>query len=284
MLREYTASGLEALQLATALLQRARLADPLVGVWEAADVQWAWRRPRPSDDVEKLFWLDDAGPAAGVLLTTPNDGSWQCDPVIVPGTGLDPATIWQRALEYAAKHSSNFAIPVSDDDAVLRQLAQQSGLTAGDSDSTAWLATMQLPQERQLHNGFVLTDRAQRANKPHPMQARAGDQVAERLAQCSLYDPALDLAVETHSGEIAGVSLYWFDPVTKVGLVEPMRVEDNFQRKGLARAMLTEGIQRLAAKGAERIKVSYQTEIAGALYQAVGFQPQSTTTWYQTPA
>jgi len=48
--------------------------------------------------------------------------------------------------------------------------------------------------------------------------------------------------------------------------------------------MLTEGIQRLAAKGAGRIKVSYQTEIAGALYQAVGFQPQSTTTWYQASA
>lgn len=282
-MQEHKATGLEALALATTLLQRARQADPLAGVWEAADVQWAWRRPRRSDDVEKLFWLDDAGPVAGVLLTTPNDGSWQCDPVIVSGKGLDPATVWQRALEHAAQHSPNFAIPVSDDDAVLRQLAQQSGLTAGDSDSTAWLATMQLPQTRAQHDGFVLTDRAT-ASGPHPMQTRAGDQVAERLAQCSLYDPELDLAVETTSGETAGYALFWFDPVTRVGLVEPVRVEDNFQRKGLARAMLSEGIQRLAARGAERIKVSYQTQVAGSLYQAVGFQPQSTTTWYQTTA
>jgi hypothetical protein len=50
--------------LATQLLQRARCADPRAGLWEAADVQWWWRTPRRSDDVEKLFWIDDEGPVA----------------------------------------------------------------------------------------------------------------------------------------------------------------------------------------------------------------------------
>ncbi len=36
---EVCASGLEYLALATQLLQRARLADPEAGVWEAADLQ-----------------------------------------------------------------------------------------------------------------------------------------------------------------------------------------------------------------------------------------------------
>jgi hypothetical protein len=44
--REVRASGLEYLTLATALLQRARLAYPEAGVWEAADLQWWWRSPR----------------------------------------------------------------------------------------------------------------------------------------------------------------------------------------------------------------------------------------------
>ncbi len=113
------------------------------------------------------------------------------------------------------------------------------------------------------------------------MRHRNGDAVEERLGQCPLYDPELDLAVEVVDGRIAGYSLYWLDPVTKVGLVEPVRVEDEYQRRGLGRAMLTAGVDRLAVKGAERVKISYRTEAAAALYQDVGFQPTSTATWYR---
>ncbi|MGD9710566.1 MAG: hypothetical protein AB7V46_00660, partial [Thermomicrobiales bacterium] len=83
-LREVSASGFESLMLATQLLQRARLADPVAGLWEAADVQWCWRTPRRSDDAEKLFWIDDDGPVAGILLTSWTDDVWQCDPLMVP--------------------------------------------------------------------------------------------------------------------------------------------------------------------------------------------------------
>ena len=45
--------------------------------------------------------------------------------------------------------------------------------------------------------------------------------------------------------------------------------------------MLTAGINRLAMKGAQRVKISYGTEAAAALYQEVGFRPTSTDTWYE---
>jgi GNAT superfamily N-acetyltransferase len=130
-------------------------------------------------------------------------------------------------------------------------------------------------------DGFVLIDRTQRPDVPHPMRHRNGDGVAQRLDQCPLYDPALDLAVETTDGRVAGYSLYWFDPTTEVGLVEPVRVEDEFQRKGLGRAMLSAGIDRLVARGAQRVKISYESDAAGALYQGVGFRRTSTATWYR---
>jgi hypothetical protein len=106
--REVRATGLEALMLATELLQRARRADPRAGLWEAADVQWWWRKPRPSDDIDKLFWMDDEGPVAGVLLTSETDDPWQCDPVIVPrASGPEPSVVWRRAVEHAEKHSAS---------------------------------------------------------------------------------------------------------------------------------------------------------------------------------
>lgn len=129
--REVRAAGREGLALATQLLQRARRADPQVGLWEAADVQWWWGRPRPSDEVRKLFWVDDEGHVAGVLLTSWAD-AWQCDPFV--------------------------------------ELAQRSGFIAGDRDGTAWMDAPDLPAVPALPEGFVVTDRTERRNAPHPMQ------------------------------------------------------------------------------------------------------------------
>lgn len=283
MVREFRAAGIEALGLATALLQRARRADPLAGVWEAAEAQWAWRRPMRSDEVEKLFWLDEQGPVAGVLLTGRSDELWQCDPVVVPGApGPEAEVVWERAMEHAARYApKGFDVPVDDGDGVFRGLAQRSGLVAGRQDSTAWMDAADRPVVTAPGEGFVIVDRSQRPETPHPMRERNGDGVAQRLAQCSLYDPALDLAVETDDGQMAGYSLYWFDPTTGVGLVEPVRVEEAFQRRGLARAMLTAGIDRLVRRGATRLKIAYESDAAGALYQSLGFRPMSTATWYR---
>ena len=103
------------------------------------------------------------------------------------------------------------------------------------------------------------------------MIARNGELVERGLRQCSLYDPALDLAVEDADGTVAGYALFWFDPVTLVGLLEPMRVEDDYQRRGLARMLLTHGLDRLARKGARRLKVGFRPTPARNLYLGAGF-------------
>ncbi|CAM3273035.1 N-acetyltransferase [Occultella aeris] len=112
--------------------------------------------------------------------------------------------------------------------------------------------------------GFTLVDRTQRPDTAHPVRRRSGEDIARCLEQCSLYDQALDLAIENAEGRTAGYALFWFDADTKVGLVEPVQVEDGYQRRGLARAMLCAGIDRLTARGAERVKVSSETHAAGA--------------------
>jgi predicted N-acetyltransferase YhbS len=283
--RETTATGREALDLTTLLLQRARRADPVAGVWEAADVQWWSRRPMPSEAAAKPFWLDDEGPVAGVVLTAWGDEGWQVDPVLVPGAEVDLGTVWARALEAARRHSPGaFEVPVDDADTAAVALAEDAGLVPGERDATGWLDVADRLPVVPLPDGFRLVDRAGRDDVPHPMRHRNGDDVAARLAGLSLYDPAFDLAVETDDGRVAGYTLFWPDPTTGVGLVEPVRVEDEFARRGLARAMLTAGIDRLTARGMRRVKVSYGSKAAGALYRGVGFVPTSTSTWWACPA
>ena len=280
-IHEVRASGLEYLTLVTQLLQRARLADAEAGLWEAADLHWWWRTPRPSDAIEQIFWIDDEGPVAGVVLTDWSR-AWGCDPIVVPGVStVTLPTVWARALEAIdALALEAFEVLARDDDLELLERLAVAGFAADNRSGIAWMNARDRPEVAALPEGFVLVDRAQESNTSHPMRRRSGEQVEARLRQCTLYDPALDLAVAAADGQVAGYALFWFDPVTEVGMVEPMRVEDAYQRHGLARALLATGLDRLAQRGAHRLKVGYATDVARGLYVGAGFQVISTSRSY----
>ena len=100
-----------------------------------------------------------------------------------------------------------------------------------------------------------------------------------RLRQTSLYRPDLDLVVYDRDGDVAAYGLFWYDPVTGTGLVEPMRTEDAHQRRGLARHVLTTGVDLLARAGARRIKICFEPDNLASrdLYLSVGFRPHRQT-------
>ena len=264
--------GLGRLNATTTVLQRARLADPLGGMWEAADVQWWWRRPRATDELALPVWFDEVGPVAAAGLTAWDD-TWQADVFAVPSI-VDEEDVWAATLEATGDRSGPLQVLVCDN-APLAGLAIESGFAMTDELSgTAWMDADERAPVAQV-DGFAVVDRVTRADRPHPMIARNGELVEPRLRQCSLYDPTLDLAVEDADGRLAGYALFWFDHTTLVGLVEPMRVEDEYQRRGLARMLLTNGLDRLARKGACRLKVGFETDAARRLYLGAGFAQTS---------
>jgi predicted N-acetyltransferase YhbS len=267
-------SGLERLHATTLVLQRARRADPFSGMWEAADVQWWWRRPRATDELGLPVWFDDAGPIAAAGLTDWDD-RWQVDVFTVPAT-VDERDVWTATLDAADDRARvPLELLVRGGDARLIELAVQSGFGMTDELSgTTWMDAEQRPPVESV-DGFTVVDRVMRADRPHPMIPRNGARVASRLRECSLYDPSLDLSVEAGDGTPAGYALFWFDPTTMVGLLEPMRVEDAYQRRGLARMLLTHGLDRLARKGAQRLKVGFTTDAARNLYTGAGFVQMS---------
>ncbi len=274
--------GLERLHATTTVLQRARLADPLLGMWEAADAQWWWRLPRATDELALPVWFDDVGPVAAAGVTA-WDETWQVDVFAVPST-VDEKEVWAATLEAAAGHQVALEMLVREDDVSLVSLGTGSGFSMTDDRSgTTWMDADQRAPMTEV-DGFRVVDRASRADRPHPMAARNGELVESRLRQCSLYDPTLDLAVESAEGEVAGYALFWFDDTTRVGLLEPMRVEDEFQRRGLARMLATHGLERLAREGARRMKVGFESEAARDLYLGAGFVQTSVDRLLTRPA
>jgi GNAT superfamily N-acetyltransferase len=108
------------------------------------------------------------------------------------------------------------------------------------------------------------------------MIKRNGAEVEARLAQCSLYDPDLDLAVRGPAGDVAGYALFWPDRRTGVGLIEPMRVEDEHAGRGVAGALFRAGLDLLAGRGCTRLKVmhSVANPAATRLYHGAGFRTE----------
>jgi GNAT superfamily N-acetyltransferase len=185
---------------------------------------------------------------------------------------MSEANVWAETMDAAAEQwGGALELLVHEVDTPLVDLAQQSGFVVTDDLSgTSWMDADRHPPITCV-DGFKVVDRTVRGDAPHPMIPRNGELVEERLRQCSLYDPQLDLAVVDTDGQVAGYALFWFDRSTLVGLLEPMRVEDNFQRRGLARMLLTNGLDRLVRKGAVRLKVGFQTDAARNLYLNSGF-------------
>ena len=287
-LHEFRAAGRDYLELITALLQRARHSSPLGGLWEAADLQWWWRRDQHADPARQVFWFEGETPVAAVVLT-----DWGnrigCDLISAEhDLARVMETVWPVALGLiAAVDGRPVEIIVGDDDPILLEAVTAAGfLPTGGVGVATWMDAAVARDVPALPAGFRLSTRSDARDQVHHLAARNGPAVAARLAECSLYHSDLDLAVLAPDAELAAYGLFWADPTTGVGLVEPMRTDDCYQGMGLGRVVLASGVRRLAERGCSRLKVSYivGNEASRRLYLGAGFEPHSTACTYGRPA
>jgi ribosomal protein S18 acetylase RimI-like enzyme len=94
-----------------------------------------------------------------------------------------------------------------------------------------------------------------------------------------------ELIVVAPDQRFAAFLIYWIDPVSKSGLFEPVGCHQNFQRRGLTRALMYEGMRRMVAHGMTKAIVNHQpaqqNPAAAALYRSVGFTLKYTITDYR---
>ena len=216
-MRQESLTGLERLIAVTKLLHRIRLQEPRDGVWDAADLQWWWRRPRASDEVALPVWFDDADQpvAAAVLTTWPH--AWQLDIIRLPGGPLTLEDLTELAWAYLESMEGPPVIEslVLADDVELGAWFAGRGFSVAGESWSGWQAAADRPAVEALPAGYQLVDRAVRGVEvapEHPMVGRNGPNVEARLRQTSLYDPRLDLAVLAADESVAGYALFWHDP------------------------------------------------------------------------
>jgi len=281
-LRELHPVGHDYLQVATRLLQDARRAEPNGGVWEAADLHWWWRVDQHDDPDMQSIWADGDRPVVGATFTRWKE-SLGCDLL-----GTDAAVSEHAGVlwDYVRARFTDRTVEmiVRDDDPTRIAAAERAGFeSAGPKMGTGWMDVGDRSPSPGLPAGMRIEAYT---GGPHPMVARNGEHVAQRLAECSLYRADLDLALRD-GDQLAGYAIFWADPVTRVGLLEPMRIEDAYQGRGLGKVLIAAGLDRLAAAGCTRLKVSYElsNEAAVRLYASAGYRATSTErNWVRKPA
>ncbi len=98
-----------------------------------------------------------------------------------------------------------------------------------------------------------------------------------------LYRRDLDLVAIAPDGSIASFCTIWFDDATRSAYFEPVATVPAHQRKGLSRALLTEGLKRLQRLGALRAMVGGFEDGPNALYSAVmGPEQNIYQSWVKT--
>jgi RimJ/RimL family protein N-acetyltransferase len=277
------------LETVTTLLQRRRSAHPMKGSYEAAELQWWWTIERPTDQLAQLFWFDESGvPEAAVIVADFSDGTSALyeAPTLVfilmpEATPEWVAHVVERGLAHVAGLGiESVEVEADQVDDVLREVLFARGFAVKDDGLIeCWLAADARREISPLDEDYRLFSRSETMHKPHHMVDPRRPTVEQRLLETSLYRSDLDLVVFDRDENVAGYGMFWFDPETATGVVEPMRTQDDHQQRGIARHILTSGIDRLAEAGAERISIGFEPDnpASGHLYLSVGFEAHRQT-------
>lgn len=86
-----------------------------------------------------------------------------------------------------------------------------------------------------------------------------------------LYRRDLDIVAVTPDGELAAFCTVWFDDVTRTAVFEPVGTHPGHQKRGLGKAVMTEGLRRAERLGATLATVSSYGVAAHTLYESMGF-------------
>lgn len=103
----------------------------------------------------------------------------------------------------------------------------------------------------------------------------------QRLRAAPGYRADLDVVAVAPDGRLAAYAVGWFDPLNRLGVVEPLGTDPLRQRQGYGTAVLLEGLRRMRDLGAPAAFL-HTGEAAEAvkLYESVGFRIVGTEAQY----
>jgi GNAT superfamily N-acetyltransferase len=200
-------------------------------------------------------------------------------------------------LEYAEatlvdRENNTLRIYVYDHDAPLQTLLRERGYHQ-DAEYPGYDSEFVIRELPEVHlpDGYVVQSVAQESNialrcrvqglgfdHPDPSDWATVPEY-EQVQRAPDYREDLDLYVKGPDGEYVSCCIVWYDERNRMGVFEPVCTHAGFRRMGFGRAVVMEGIRRVAALGAEKAQVGSGQRF----YEAIGFQRKYTSyCWTKT--
>jgi len=195
----------------------------------------------------------------------------------------------EQSLAVASPEGQKLTVWVNEYQTFLKDVLIERGYTQSDYSENMRYRSLEAPildanppagyAVRSLGDGLELLERCYasglafhdddihiaRDNRDHPQWYR-------NLQTAPLYRRDLDIVAMAPDGSVASFCTIWFDDVTRSAYFEPVATVPAHQRRGLAKAVMCEGLRRLKRMGATKAFVGSYSPEAHALYASVGFK------------
>jgi ribosomal protein S18 acetylase RimI-like enzyme len=278
-----------------ALLADGRQANNGTYYVHTGDLKW-WLFYTANPRWDQLFlWEDDCGDLLGWVLYSPD---WRAfDAFVRPDLRGTPQAeaidAWAvegitQIVRRAGGRQAIRTVWISEKDAVVTGWLRRAGFVPDDEyqfmhlmarSLAAPIPAPSLPEGYQLRQVAGESDVENRAAAQHaafesdmPMEAYC--QRYLRFMRSPVYEPERDIVIAAPDGRIAAFCILWLDPLNRVGLFEPVGVHPAYQRRGLGKAVVQEGLRRMQARGMCSAIVCSLWDNAASyrLYEAAGFR------------
>lgn len=242
---------------------------------------------RPEDVIS--LWETPSGEIIAVLLPIdPGSAHLQVHPGLrTPALEEEMlAVAEERLAAREADGTRRLTVWACAEDALRQRLLAQRGYVRGDDAERTWRRLLDAPIPdvplppgycvRSLGDGLEFLERCYASGLGFhdgdirvAVDNRTDPTWYRNIQNAPLYRRDLDLVAVAPDGSIASFCTVWFDDVTRSGLYEPVATVPEHQRRGLARAVITEGLRRLQRMGAVVASVGGFSPAANALYSSV---------------
>ncbi len=263
------------------LAARAYLANP-AGPSRIGEFWWALRATPDGDPLSGMrLWLSDNTPVAAAWLDPPNSSDLIVAPAAHEGL-LSEAIDWLES-ETRLAGGEALAIIAHEGDQARADELRRRGYAPSEAGNIRFRRNLSsMPDAVALPDGYSLRHLAtDRDIEPRVHVEAASFEgstttidvwrlLRERLPN---YRPSLDLFVLAPAGTGASACTCWYDTVAHRGEFEAVGTTPKFQRRGLGKAVIVEGLRRLHECGATEavLYTSIGNTAAVALYESCGF-------------
>ncbi len=276
-----------------ALLVEGRRANNGTYYAHSGDVSWWLYYPKqPFDFSQRIFLWEENGELLGWCLLTPDER--YMDVFVHPdergGRRAEGLYRWAEArLAGMVKAQGGKDVRqdwIFEDDAWLNDLKRRTEFSRSEEFMVYTTRTLDepipvppLPEGYHVRHVGAVSECQRRAAASH---GAFGSRLPFdrywprylRFMESPVYDREHDLIVVAPDGRVGSFCVIWLDPLNRVGLFEPVGTHPDFQRQGLGRAVMAEGLRRMRAAGMATAIVCAEGDNPAAigLYESLGFR------------